>query len=153
MVPLCVLLGTTMTHTKSILSAFAAMLAFSGPAYATQSTTSYNVAPGACSAPIAIPANNLPVTVTSSNVTNFDRATTIMVLARATGYNNKLLSWNGVDSQGLQQGSTNGLDSLMMYIDASGYVSIKSIDTAHIKVCNASNTNAGNALGYLTFSY
>jgi len=62
MVPLCVLLGTTMTHTKSILSAFAAMLALSGPAYATQSTTSYNVALGACSAPIALPANNLPVT-------------------------------------------------------------------------------------------
>lgn len=129
------------------------MLGIAGSAHATQTTTSYNVAPGACSLPIAIPANNKPVTLSVSSITNFNRATASATIVHVNGYNNPLVAWSGVDSvNGVESNNTNAGGATIVYADASGYTTVQTASVSAIKVCN-SNSNPRSAIGYITFSY
>src|SRR5436309_7057729 len=62
----------TMPQTKMILAA-GATFALAASAHAAQKTVAFNVAPGSCGAPIAVPANNRPVILAGTNTQQTDR--------------------------------------------------------------------------------
>jgi len=132
-------------------AAFAALITTA--AHADTTTLSFNVAPGACGAPIAVPANNKPVIIAGANMQNTDRGTGMVSLIRANGFNNPLLLWAGTDyAVGVEKDGAVNAGRLIMYLDAEQLVMLQSAASTHIQVCN-SPSNSLNALGYLTFTY
>jgi len=134
------------------LAAFAALLTTA--AHADTTTTSFNLAPGACGSPIAVPANNKPVIIAGPNIQNGNRGTGMVSLIRANGFNNPLLLWAGTDlAFGAERSLAGGPGTVIMYLDgAAEWVTLQSATSTHIQVCNSSN-NGSNAVGYLTFTY
>ena len=133
------------------LAAFAALLTTA--AHADTTTTSFNLAPGACGSPIAVPVNNKPVIIAGANIQTGDRGTGLVSLIRANGYNNPLLLWSGTDfSIGVENSLAAGPGTRIMNLDAAGHVMLQSAASTHIQVCNSSD-NSANAVGYLTFTY
>ncbi|HEY4115624.1 MAG TPA: hypothetical protein VGM17_16330 [Rhizomicrobium sp.] len=146
-----------MTRKNAIAAAAAAAtLAFAASAQADENTVSYNVAPGACSKPINVPANNKAVVLAGTTITYLDRGEGQVTLLRANSGGDPLLDWAGTDyyygyEKGFQETFTS--PAVIMYLDYWGYISVETAPSLHIQVCNSSSNRYGNAIGYLTFMY
>jgi hypothetical protein len=131
-------------------AAAATILTFAS-AQADESTVGYNVAPGACSKPIAIPANNKPVVIAGTSIVSDDPGTGQVTLLRNTNANPHYLLWSGADFfAGAEKGSTSAASTLIMYLDVSGKIAVLSAASSSLTVC-ASVSFSEHAVGYLTF--
>ncbi|HEY4114132.1 MAG TPA: hypothetical protein VGM17_08735 [Rhizomicrobium sp.] len=145
-----------MTRTKMTLAVVAWTLAMTAWAQADETTIGYNQAPGTCTKPIAIPANNKPVLILGAQINGGDRGTGQVTLIRTGTGANQILYWSGYDGyHGLETGFAyaGGVGYRLMYLDGGGYVDVESAASTHIQVCNSSSNAAGDAAGYLTFMY
>ena len=136
----------------------AAFAAVSAQADVNTTTVSFNLIPGACSAPIAVPVNNKPVLVMGSSF-NFDEegvGETALVRANASP---ALLDWAGTsvwatkDALGTERNFSNVDGTHIMFVGYGGFVDLQSATSTHVKVCNASGSPLAHAAGYLTFIY
>ncbi|HEY4116166.1 MAG TPA: hypothetical protein VGM17_19065 [Rhizomicrobium sp.] len=142
-----------MTRTRTIAALLATTFAFAASAQADESTISYSLVPGACSKPMAVPANNKPVILAGTHITAGNRGAGQVTLLRANS-DPALLDWAGVDNvHGVESGSSATDYTRIMYLDSIGYVSVTVAPSTHIKVCNGSTNPAPRAIGYLTFVY
>jgi hypothetical protein len=66
-----------------MILAAGATFALAASAHAAQKTVAFNVAPGSCGAPIAVPANNRPVILAGTNTQQTDRGEGQVTLLRA----------------------------------------------------------------------
>jgi hypothetical protein len=113
---------------------------------------SYNLAAGATSAPIAIPATNVPVSITGSqNETGFRGVgqATIMRL-----HPTAFLNWVGMDSYTARTagpvpyGDSPTAGTHIIWLDFSGTVDIQVADANHIQIHNTGGV--GPAKGHIT---
>jgi len=138
---------------RLILAIVAATYA-SASAEADETTVPYNQAPGTCSAPIAVPANNKPVTLTGTMITKGFEGEGHATLLRTTG-TNQLLSWEGSDFHTSREvGFTKVSGAVIISTDYLGDVTVQSSASAHLQVCVATGSLGGaHGIGYLTFTY
>jgi len=144
-----------MTATKMTVVALATAFAFAAVSVAADETkTSYNLLPGTCTKPIAIPVNNAPVLMMGNSITANDRESAMVTITRANANQpTPLLSWAGTDfSVGTERGFAAGPGTIIMNLDSVPYISVQTAASTHIQVCNSSS-NPGNGVGYLTFIY
>src|SRR5689334_13167167 len=112
------MLGKPMTRTLTIAAAMATAFAIGSTAKGDEKTVSYNVAPGVCSPPIAVPANNRPVTVSGTQIAAQRVGAGQVTLMRST--QTPSLIWAGVDYyQGVERGYAliNDTGTLIMFLD------------------------------------
>jgi hypothetical protein len=104
---------------------------------------SYNLAAGATSAPIAIPAPNVPVSIIGVNTTLHNRGVgqaTIMHVH--TSASDAFLEWVGMDivtaqnSNPVPSGYTSIAGAHIIFLDNNGAVDIQVADANHIQIHN-----------------
>jgi hypothetical protein len=137
------------------VAAFAGLLATA--AHAGQSTVSYDLKPGACTKPIAVPIKNKPVLVMGSQITPAQQAGghVSLVLASIKGSEN-VLSWAGTDffaGEERNYAVSHSANVHIMWLDFSGNVDVQSTYSTHLQVCNKTSSPIQHAIGYLTFMY
>jgi len=140
-----------MSLTKSFTAATAATFALATFAHADESTISYNLLPGTCTKPIAVPANNKPVNVSGTNITHGDRGIAQASLLRANA-TSPLLAWVGLDVTGSVTNNSSSVGTHIVFLDNAGFVDLSTAASTHIQICNAVDSGA-YATGYLTFTY
>jgi hypothetical protein len=121
-------------------------------AQAARSTSTYDVAPGACSV-FEVPVTGTPVLLMGT-ATGADVGVGQVTFLRSGG-ESPLLMWAGVDAaRGAERGFAlrNNPGILIMYLDYSANIGLYTANRNRIQVCNAS-TNGVDAKGYLTFIY
>lgn len=133
------------------LAAFAGLLTTA--AQGDESTVSYNLAPGTCSKPIAIPANNRAVILAGTSIEIGNGGTGMVSLLRLNRPGGNVIIWAGTDYPlGTERGESTAAGTLIMYLDSAGYVQVLTAGSTHIQVCSSS-LNSQNGNGYLTFTY
>ena len=120
---------------------------------ADEATVSYALAAGACSKPIAVPANNKPVHVLGTQI-NFYAGVGEVALLRLGAAGHQLY-WEGSDLfAGRESGSTVNPNVHIMYLDSTqGKVDVQTAGSGYVKVCNAADNSYSPVAGYLTFLY
>ena len=117
----------------------------------TAVSVAYNLAPGAVSAPIKLPAN-FPIHLVGVNLTVGQRGVgeaSLLSIAGVSGF----VEWVGLNSTTLgtiSQGFTGAAGTTIIFIDFSQQVSIEVASTNAIQVHNLST---GTETGRVTFSY
>ncbi|HEY4113376.1 MAG TPA: hypothetical protein VGM17_04880 [Rhizomicrobium sp.] len=138
------------------VAAFAAVA--SAQADETVSTVSYNVTPGTCSNPIAVPVNNRPVLVMGTGFNTGEEGVGETALLRANS-SPALLDWAGtsvwanINAISPERGWSENASVHIMWISYSGYVDLQTAGSTHVMVCNSSGSPLAHATGYLTFIY
>ncbi|HEY4113377.1 MAG TPA: hypothetical protein VGM17_04885 [Rhizomicrobium sp.] len=142
-----------MTHTKraALFGAVVLSLSICGTALADETTASFNLTPGTCTNPIAIPANNKPVMVMGTTITVSFRGEGHVVMQRYGSQN--LLEWAGTDYYaGTENNFSEAPGAHIMWLDYNGKVDLQSATSSHVQVCNSASASGPRA-GYLTFIY
>jgi hypothetical protein len=141
-----------MFPTKAITAVW--LLALTCAAAADEKIVPYNVGPGgACSPPIAIPANNKGVFIVGTSITPGDEGQGHVSLLRTTG-SNQIISWAGADfANGPVRGLALGTETTrIMSLNYAGNLDLLTAPSAHLMVCSAKGA-VGRSIGYLTFTY
>ena len=144
----------TMSKTIMVVALAATLMLASLATKADETKTSFNVAPGACTNPIAIPANNTPVLMMGNSITYDDRESALVTITRAYKFQPyPVLTWAGTDFFiGTEKGFAFDPGIIIMYLDTPGYIYVQSAASTHVQVCNSSK-DTKNGIGYLTFIY
>jgi hypothetical protein len=115
-----------MFQMKVTIAAAAATLALAISAKADEKIVSYNLTPGACSAPIAIPLNNMPVALSGTDLEPGYEGVGQVEIVRANKNSTPVLTWTGTDfPTGTRTGYTSAADVHIISLDSGAYVDIK----------------------------
>lgn len=144
-----------MSPIKTIVAAMAASFALAASAQADETTVGYNLARATCTKPILVPANNKPIILAGTTIQQGDGGDAQVTLLHSTKSTPQYLLWLGADYHvGTEKGASNTAGTLIMYLDAVGYVSVQVVNANNIQVCNSGSNDGGlNAVGYITFFY
>jgi hypothetical protein len=143
-------------HTRTLLctlAAFISPLALAAPGLADEATSSFGLAAGTCSKPIAIPVNNRPVHLMGAAINFYVGVGHVTILRLSDA--NHLLVWDGDDFFiGREHGASSAPNVHIMYLDSTqGKVDVQTAASGYIQVCNAADNAYSPVFGYLTFIY
>jgi hypothetical protein len=129
-----------------------AMVASAMPALAHQTQVKYNLAAGATSAPINVPAVNTPVSITCVQNSVGFRGVGQVTMLRVGGAQPLFLEWVGMDiaTSAITSNFSNTAGAHIIYCDYTGKtVDMQVLDTAHIQIVNTSSVTATGVINFI----
>jgi hypothetical protein len=134
-----------------LLASLCGLAAFATPAYASDKKVTYNLAAGAKSAPIAIPATDTPVSLTCVQNSVGFRGVGQATILRVGSVLPKFLEWVGTDiaTSAVTSGFSSIAGTHIIYCDYEGKtVDLQVEDANHIQIVN---NNSSQATGVINF--